>query len=79
MSTIYITVSKRAIEDMKRRAREAADRGPCEGIIDGQHRLSALKDYIDQFNGAHESPSPADAKPLKTIIIPLPQSRIDRG
>lgn len=28
MSTIYLTVSKRAIEEMKRRAREAADRGP---------------------------------------------------
>jgi len=79
MSTIFLTVSKRAIEDMKRRAREAADRGPIEGIIDGPHRLSAMKDYFDQSNGAHESASPVDAKPLKTIIIPLPQFDIDRG
>lgn len=77
MSTIFLTVSKRAIEEMKRRAREAADRGLMEGIIDGPHRLSALKDYFYQSNGAHEGASPADAESLKTIIIPLPQSLID--
>ncbi len=43
MSTIFVTVSKRAIEDMKRRVREVADRGPVEGIIDGPCRLSVLK------------------------------------
>lgn len=48
MSTIFITVSKHAIEDMKRRAREAADRGPVEGIIDGLQRLSVLKRFLDK-------------------------------
>ncbi len=79
MSTIFLTVSKRAIEEMKRRAREAADRGPAEGIVDGPQRLSVLNDYFDQSKGAHESASPAGAKSLKTIIIPLPQSHIDRS
>ncbi len=46
MSTIFVTVSKRAIEDMKRRAREAADRGPLEGILDGPQRLSVLKRFL---------------------------------
>jgi hypothetical protein len=46
MSTIFVTVSKRAIEDMKRRAREAADRGPLEGIVDGPQRLSVLKRFL---------------------------------
>jgi hypothetical protein len=46
MSTIFVTVSKRAIEDMKRRAREAADRGPLEGTLDGPQRLSVLKRFL---------------------------------
>lgn len=46
MSTIFVTVSKRAIEGMKRRAREAADRGPVEGILDGPQRLSVLKRFL---------------------------------
>ncbi|EKS32142.1 hypothetical protein HMPREF9696_03945 [Afipia clevelandensis ATCC 49720] len=54
MPTIFLTVSKRAIENMKRRAREAADRGPAKGIIDGPCRASVVKDYLDQINGEHE-------------------------
>jgi hypothetical protein len=54
MSTIFLTVSKRAVEEMKRRAREAADRGPVEGIIDGPCRVSVVRDYLDQINGEHE-------------------------
>lgn len=48
MSTIFLTVSKRAIEEMKRRAREAADRGSMEGILDGPQRLSVLKRFLDK-------------------------------
>jgi hypothetical protein len=46
MSTIFVTISKRAIEDMKRRVREAADRGSMEGIVDGPCRLSVLKLFL---------------------------------
>lgn len=46
MSTIFLTVSKRAIDGMKDRAREAADRGPVEGILDGPQRLSVLKRFM---------------------------------
>lgn len=46
MSTILVTVSKRPIEDTKYRAREAADRGPAGGIIDGPRRISEVQRFL---------------------------------
>lgn len=46
MSTILVTVSKRAIEDTMNRAHEAADRGPAGGIIDGPRRISEVQRFL---------------------------------
>ena len=55
MSTILLTASKRALEDMKRRAREATDREPVEGILDGPQRHSVLKRFLAESNANRQA------------------------
>lgn len=77
MSVIFLTVSKRAIEEMKRRVREAADRGPLEGVVDGPHRLSVLKNYFDQLNAERKNRRRRRKESSTKIRISSPQSDID--